>query len=57
MGAHTNDSPSGRWIVFRIQDLKHERFWLYKMRPGGTDRKLIARMPFAPRSIDWGTHP
>jgi Tol biopolymer transport system component len=47
-------SPDGSWIVFRVENLKRERFALLKMRPDGSERTLIARMPFAPRHIDWG---
>jgi Tol biopolymer transport system component len=47
-------SPDGNWIVFRVENLDHERFALFKIRPDGSDRTLIARMPFAPRHIDWG---
>jgi len=32
-------------------------FGLFKIRPNGTQRALIAELPFAPRLIDWGTHP
>jgi len=32
-------------------------FGLFKIRPDGTQRALIAELPFAPRFIDWGTHP
>lgn len=48
-------SPDGRWIVFRVENLERESFRLYKMRPDGSDRTLIARLPFAPRGSDWGS--
>ena len=47
-------SPNGRWIVFRTENFARGTFRLYKVRPDGTDRTLISRLPFAPRSIDWG---
>jgi Tol biopolymer transport system component len=47
-------SPDGNWIVFRVENLERERFALFKIRPDGSDRTLIARLPFAPRHIDWG---
>ena len=50
-------SPNGRWIVFRIENLTTERFRLVKMRPDGSNRTLIAELPFAPRHIDWGPVP
>lgn len=50
-------SPNGRWIVFRVEDLERESFRLFKMHPDGSDRTLIARLPFAPRGIDWGPQP
>jgi Tol biopolymer transport system component len=50
-------SPNGRWIVFRVENLKRERFRLYRMHPDGTHRKLIKRMHFAPRFVDWGPRP
>jgi hypothetical protein len=50
-------SPNGRWIVFRHENLNTERFALVKVRPNGRERTVIARMPFAPRFIDWGTQP
>ena len=50
-------SPNGRWIVFRVENVERERFWLYKMRPDGSNRRLIARLPFAPRHMDWGPLP
>ena len=50
-------SPNGRWIVFRIVDAEHARVWLYKIHPDGSNRTLIARMPFAFNSVDWGTQP
>jgi Tol biopolymer transport system component len=50
-------SPDGRWIVFRIQNPNKGRFRLMKMHPDGSDRTLIARMPFSPRFMDWGAQP
>ena len=50
-------SPNGRWIVFRVENLVTERFQLFKMRPDGSHRTLIADLPFAPRHIDWGSPP
>jgi Tol biopolymer transport system component len=50
-------SPDGRWIVFRLQSKSTTTFGLFKIRPDGTQRALIAQLPFAPRQIDWGTHP
>jgi Tol biopolymer transport system component len=50
-------SPDGQWIVFRLQSKSTTTFGLFKMRPDGTQRALIAELPFAPRQIDWGTHP
>ncbi len=47
-------SPNGRWIVFRVEHLSPESFRLFRMRPDGSDRTLIARLPFAPRGMDWG---
>ncbi|CAN5659264.1 hypothetical protein BH18ACT15_BH18ACT15_12190 [soil metagenome] len=58
IGAFTGSySPDNRWIVFRHENLNTERFGLYKIRPDGSDRTLIALMPFAPRFIDWGPQP
>jgi len=50
-------SPDGQWIVFRHQTKSTSTFGLFKIRPDGTRRALIAELPFAPRFIDWGTHP
>jgi Tol biopolymer transport system component len=50
-------SPDGRWIVVRVENLDSESFGLYKMRPDGSDRRLIASMPFAARASDWGPLP
>jgi Tol biopolymer transport system component len=50
-------SPDGQWIVFRVENLEKERFRLYKMHPDGTHRRLIKRMHFAPRFVDWGPRP
>lgn len=47
-------SPNGRWIVFRFENPKQEKFRVYKMRPNGSHRKLIRRFPFATRNLDWG---
>jgi Tol biopolymer transport system component len=49
-------SPDGRWIVFRLQGKSASTFGLFKIRPDGTQRTLIAQLPFAPHTIDWGTH-
>jgi Tol biopolymer transport system component len=50
-------SPDGRWIVFRVENLSRDSFRLFKMRPDGSDRTLIASLPFAPRGSDWGSRP
>ena len=50
-------SPDGRRIVFRTGNLKRPSSRLYKVRPDGTHRKLIRRLPFAPRFSDWGPRP
>ena len=50
-------SPDGQWIVIRHQTKSTSTFGLFKIRPDGTQRALIAELPFAPRFIDWGTHP
>lgn len=50
-------SPNGRWIVFRVENLDKESFRLYRMRPDGTHRKLIKKLPFSPRGSDWGPRP
>jgi Tol biopolymer transport system component len=50
-GSH---SPDGNWIVFRVENLGRETFRLFRMHPDGSGRELIATLPFAPRSIDWG---
>lgn len=50
-------SPNGEWIVYRAQGVDRERFRLMKMRPDGSDRTLIANLPFSPRFIDWGARP
>jgi Tol biopolymer transport system component len=58
VGAYAGSfSPNGRWIVFRVENLVTERFRLFKMRPDGSHRTLIADLPFAPRHIDWGPLP
>jgi Tol biopolymer transport system component len=50
-------SPNGRWIVYRVENLERENYRLFKIRPDGSDRTLIAQLPFAPRGIDWGARP
>jgi Tol biopolymer transport system component len=50
-------SPDGNWIVFRVENLERESFKLFKMHPDGTGRELIAKLPFAPRQVDWGPQP
>ncbi len=50
-------SPDGRWIVFRVQDPESRTFRLVKMHPDGSDRTVIATLPFSPRFIDWGSVP
>ena len=46
-------SPSGRWIVFRLED--HGRYGLYRMRPDGSHLKpILGLSSFRPRFIDWG---
>lgn len=48
-------SPDGRWLVFRLE--KDGLFGLYKMRPDGSQRRMILPLsPFKPSLIDWGTH-
>jgi hypothetical protein len=47
----------GRWIVFRVENWTVDSFRLFKMRPDGSGRTLIARLPFAPRGSDWGSVP
>ncbi|MGZ8582561.1 MAG: hypothetical protein ACXWXN_04785 [Actinomycetota bacterium] len=32
-----------------------ERFRIFKMRPDGSDRTLIAALPASPRFLDWGS--
>ena len=39
-------SPDGQWIVFRLQSKSTATFGLFKMRPDGTQRALIAELPF-----------
>jgi Tol biopolymer transport system component len=61
-GGHTgvisgSYSPDGQWIVYRLDNATGNRYSLWKMRPDGTQRHLIANLPFKPRNIDWGTHP
>jgi Tol biopolymer transport system component len=48
-------SPDGHWIVYRRENLNRETFQLLKMHPDGTHVTLIARLPFAPRGIDWAS--
>jgi Tol biopolymer transport system component len=48
-------SPDGRWIVLRVENLERQTFRLLKIRPDGSERILIATLPFAPRNIDWGS--
>ncbi|HET6715162.1 MAG TPA: hypothetical protein VFI59_15830 [Actinomycetota bacterium] len=48
-------SPNGRKIVVRVENLDHERFRIFKMRPDGSDRTLIAALPASPRFLDWGS--
>jgi Tol biopolymer transport system component len=50
-------SPDGRWIVFRIENQNTGTYRLWKMRPDGSDRTMIASLPFSPRGIDWGPQP
>jgi Tol biopolymer transport system component len=50
-------SPDGRWIVFRTGNLNRDDSRLYKMRPDGSHRQLIKRLPFQPRFSDWGPRP
>ena len=47
-------SPSGRWIVIRVENLERKHFRIFKMRPDGSDRTLIAELSFSPRFLDWG---
>ena len=57
-GAFTGSySPNGRRIVYRFENPDRERFRLFKMHPDGTHRKLIKRLPFAPRFSDWAPRP
>jgi Tol biopolymer transport system component len=50
-------SPNGRWIAMRVENRETQRFALVKIHPDGSGRKLIARLPFSPRFIDWGPRP
>jgi len=50
-------SPDGRWVVFRVENLKARTFRLYTMHPDGSHRVLVARLPFSPRQPDWGRRP
>ena len=46
-------SPSGKWIVFRLED--HGSYGLYRMRPdGGEMHPILPLSSFKPRYIDWG---
>jgi Tol biopolymer transport system component len=50
-------SPDGRWIVFRVENQRRERYDLYKMHADGTHKTLIkGALPFAPRGSDWGSY-
>jgi len=50
-------SPDGQWIVFRHQTKSTATFGLFKIRPDGTRRALIAELPFAPRVHRLGDTP
>lgn len=50
-------SPDGRWIVFRVENVALGSYKLFKVHPDGSNRTLIASLPFAPRGIDWGAQP
>jgi hypothetical protein len=50
-------SPNGRWIIFRLENVEREKYRLLKVRPDGSSRMLVSRLPFAPRHIDWGSRP
>jgi Tol biopolymer transport system component len=46
-------SPSGKWIVFRLED--NGRYALFRMRPdGGALHRLTPFSEFRPRGTDWG---
>jgi Tol biopolymer transport system component len=48
-------SPDGRWIVYRVQ--RDTSYALWAIRANGGERRLLGTFAFAPRFIDWGTHP
>ena len=49
-------SPDGRWLVFRLES--HGLFGLYRVRPDGSDRRVILPLSsFRPSLIDWGPRP
>jgi Tol biopolymer transport system component len=50
-------SPDGEWIVFRVENLDRGRFRILRMHSDGSDRTLIASLPFSPRFLDWGAQP
>jgi Tol biopolymer transport system component len=50
-------SPDGRWVVLRVENRATRSSRLYKVRPDGSRHVLLARLPFAPRHIDWGPRP
>ena len=51
-------SPNGRWIAFKIVNDNTGTYKLMKMHPDGSDRTLIASLPFSPPfQIDWGPQP
>jgi len=61
-GGHTglingSYSPDGQWILARLDQANSSSHGMYMMRPDGTQRKLIAELPFKTRFMDWGTHP
>jgi Tol biopolymer transport system component len=47
-------SPNGRWIVYRVENLETGLYVLKKMRPDGSHKTVIAKLPFRPRGTDWG---
>ena len=48
-------TPSGHWIVFRLQSETLHSLW--KMRPDGSDRTRIRRLPFVFGGLEWGLQP
>jgi Tol biopolymer transport system component len=50
-------SPDGRWVVLRVENVGKKSYRLYKMHPDGSRHALVARLPFAPRYLDWGPRP